>query len=137
MKVSIKTVKGEVFSVDCSETDKILFLKEKVFEKFQFELDTQKLIYRGKHLDENKTIAEGEIKDGDCIILMIVKVSSREGHSKTKRRSCCPKTSSRSAASQSTTDSRSADHHHTKFWSTRGSATAGSCSRSSGRAGPK
>ena len=84
MKISIKTVKGEVFTIECSEADKILFIKEKVFEKFQFELDTQKLIYKGKHLDENKTIAETEIKDGDCVILMIVKVNSSESHSKTQ-----------------------------------------------------
>ena len=76
MKVSIKTVKGEIFSIDCAETNTILFLKEKIFEKLQFELDTQKLIFRGRHLDDNKTIGESELKDNDTVILMIVKVNS-------------------------------------------------------------
>lgn len=75
MKISIKTVKGEIIPIECQSHDKILFLKEKVFEKCQNEVDTQKLIYKGKHLDENKTIAESGIQDGDCIILMIVKVN--------------------------------------------------------------
>lgn len=75
MKVSIKTVKGEVFQVECTESTKISFLKEKVQEKFQHDPESQKLIYRGKHLDDNKTIGEVEIKDGDAIILMVQKVS--------------------------------------------------------------
>lgn len=79
MKVSIKTVKGEVIQVDVNEGTKISFLKEKVHEKFQHEPDCQKLIYRGKHLDDNKTIGEAEIKDGDAIIMMVQKVGSPEG----------------------------------------------------------
>jgi len=74
MKVSIKTVKGEIFVVDCNETTTIAFLKDRVFEKFKFENDTQKLIFRGKHLDDAKTLAEHDIKDGDTIVLMVVKV---------------------------------------------------------------
>lgn len=73
MKVSIKTVKGEMFQVDVTEHTKISFLKEKVQEKFGHEPDSQKLIHRGKHLDDNKTIAEAEIKDGDAIIMMVQK----------------------------------------------------------------
>lgn len=74
MKISIKTVKGEIIPVECQEHDFISFLKEKVFEKSQNEVDTQKLIFKGKHLDDKKTILESGIQDGDCIILMIVKV---------------------------------------------------------------
>jgi UV excision repair protein RAD23 len=73
MKVSIKTVKGEVFQVEVNEQTKISYLKEKVQEKFGHEPDCQKLIHRGKHLDENKTISEAEIKDGDAIIMMVQK----------------------------------------------------------------
>lgn len=73
MKVSIKTVKGEVFQVEVTEQTKISYLKEKVHEKFGHEQDSQKLIHRGKHLDDNKTIAEAEIKDGDAIIMMVQK----------------------------------------------------------------
>ena len=35
--------------------------------------DQQKLISCGKHLLDDKTLAECNIKDNDCIILMILK----------------------------------------------------------------
>lgn len=75
MKVNIKTVKGEVFTLEVTEDTKISFVKEKVAEHFKNEVDAQKLIHRGKHLDDAKTMAEAEIKDGDAIILMVQKVS--------------------------------------------------------------
>lgn len=85
MQVSIKTVKGEVFTVDCTESSKISFLKEKVQEKFQHEPESQKLIYRGKHLDDNKTLSEYEFRNGDTIILMIQKVGSTESGTEASR----------------------------------------------------
>lgn len=89
MKVSIKTVKGDVFQVEVNESTKISFIKEKVHEKFQHEPDCQKLIHRGKHLDDNKTIAEAEIKDNDVIIMMVQKVSSPESQHQTGRPHSC------------------------------------------------
>ena len=94
MKISIKTVKGEILQVDCTETTTVAFLKEKALEKFKFEIETQKLIFRGKHLDDLKTLGELEIKDGDTIILMIIKVNSTENSSKTKGRPSATKTCS-------------------------------------------
>ena len=74
MRVSIKTVKGEIFSIECTEASTVAFLKESMMEKMGCEPETQKLIFRGKHLDDKKTLADAQIKDGDTIILMIVKV---------------------------------------------------------------
>lgn len=85
MKVSIKTVKGEVFPIDCTETTTVAYLKERIFEKFKNEPETQKLIFRGKHLDDQKTLGELELKDGDTIILMVVKVKSIESNPKSQR----------------------------------------------------
>ena len=84
MKIQIKTVKGEVFPIDCTESTTVGFLKERIFEKFKNEPEIQKLIFRGKHLDDQKTVGEVELKDGDTVILMVVKVNSLEGHSKGK-----------------------------------------------------
>ena len=86
MKVLIKTVKGEILEVPCSPETTVAFLKERVVDKFKFEIDTQKLIFRGKHLDDQKTLGELEIKDGDAIILMIIKVHSTENSPKAEGR---------------------------------------------------
>jgi hypothetical protein len=49
-------------------------VKKALFESKQIEVDSQKLIHRGKALDNAKTLGEYEIKDGDTLIVMVSKV---------------------------------------------------------------
>ena len=50
-------------------------LKQKIFETMEIALDSQKLIYYGKVLnDESKKMSEYGIKENDFIVLMITKV---------------------------------------------------------------
>lgn len=73
MKVTIKNVKGEIVELDCTPQTTVAALKEQIKEKNGHEVDTQKMIHRGKHLDDTKNLEELNIKDGDLIILMIQK----------------------------------------------------------------
>lgn len=73
MKVTIKNVKGEMVELDCTPHTTVAALKEQIKEKNGHEVDTQKMIHRGKHLDDTKNLEELNIKDGDLIILMIQK----------------------------------------------------------------
>jgi uncharacterized ubiquitin-like protein YukD len=49
-------------------------LKQKIHGEKGIEIDQQKLIHRGRALENNKTLADYTIADGESLILMVVKV---------------------------------------------------------------
>ena len=73
MKITIKTVKGEKFDIECIQTNLIKDIKEKISQQMGIDQDSQKLISKGKHLSDEKSLEELNIKDGDKIIVMSLK----------------------------------------------------------------
>lgn len=73
MKISIKTIKGEIFQVEIDQESTVLVLKGKIQEKLSIEPESQKLIYKGKHLENNSTLKDYGLQDGDTIIVMMLK----------------------------------------------------------------
>lgn len=73
MKITVKTVKGEKFDIEIEPTTHISQLKEKINDKLNVDPQQQKLISCGKHLANEKTLQECNIKEGDSIILMVLK----------------------------------------------------------------
>ena len=73
MKLTIKTMKGEKFEIQCVETNMVSDVKEIIQQQMGIEKDSQKLISKGKHLSEEKSLQEQGIKDGDHIIVMTLK----------------------------------------------------------------
>jgi UV excision repair protein RAD23 len=72
VKVSIKTLKGDMFQVDAEDMDTVLVLKEKISSgRSDFEVDRQKLIHAGKVLKDTSLIVELGIADSDFIVCMI------------------------------------------------------------------
>ncbi|KAI6040331.1 hypothetical protein EDC04DRAFT_2894310 [Pisolithus marmoratus] len=71
MKVAIKTLQQKVFHIDADETDTIGQLKEKIRDAHGHDVITQKIIYSGKVLSDEKTIASCEIKEKDFLVLMV------------------------------------------------------------------
>ena len=101
MKITLKTVQGKQVPIEVTETMTVrsiraiftflehLFtkstsitilqiaeLKEKIAQELSTPADSQKLIAYGKQLeDNNKTLKEYNIKEGDFIVLFVTKVS--------------------------------------------------------------
>lgn len=74
MKINVKTVKGETIGFDVNPDTRIEELKDQINDKLKVDPINQKLIFKGKHLENPKTMAELNIKDEDCFILMVLKV---------------------------------------------------------------
>ena len=74
MKINVKTVKGETIPFEVEPTTRIEELKTKVKERLNVEPINQKLIFKGKHLEDSKTLEDFKVKDEDCFILMVLKV---------------------------------------------------------------
>ncbi|KAI6119888.1 hypothetical protein EDD16DRAFT_1579367 [Pisolithus croceorrhizus] len=73
MRVTIKTLQQKVFHIDAEETETIGNLKEKIRDAHGHDVNSQKIIYSGKVLTDDKTIASCEIKEKDFLVLMVSK----------------------------------------------------------------
>jgi len=71
MKITIKTISGKVYHLDDVEgdltVDKLKLLTEKQTE---IEPDCQRLIFKGKVLKNEQTLADAKLSNGDCIIVV-------------------------------------------------------------------
>lgn len=56
MKLTIKTMKGEKFEIECVETNMVSDVKEIIEQQMGIDKDSQKLISKGKHLSEEKSL---------------------------------------------------------------------------------
>ena len=74
MKINVKTVKGETIPFEAEPGSTIAELKAQVATRLNVESGNQKLIFKGKHLEDAKTLTELNVKDEDCFILMVMKV---------------------------------------------------------------
>ena len=74
MKINVKTVKGETVPFEVEPASTIAELKQQVQVKLNVEPVNQKLIFKGKHLEDAKTLTDLNIKEDDCFILMVMKV---------------------------------------------------------------
>ena len=72
MKIVIKTLQGKTHDLEVEATHTVLQVKQQVKEKgiSDSEPDMQKLISYGKVMDNDKTVGEYQLKDGDFIVLM-------------------------------------------------------------------
>ncbi|KAI8918581.1 XPC-binding domain-containing protein [Powellomyces hirtus] len=73
MKLTIKTLSQKSFHVEIEPSQKIAELKKKIEELQGFEVSTQKLIYSGKILDDNKTVEESKIEETGFLVVMTSK----------------------------------------------------------------
>ncbi|KAF8585977.1 UV excision repair protein Rad23 [Ramaria rubella] len=73
MKITIKTLQQKLFQIEADGTDTVLDLKTKIAEGQGHVVESQKLIYSGKVLPDNKSVASCEIKEKDFLVLMVSK----------------------------------------------------------------
>ena len=75
MRVIIKTVKGDTYPIECDGSWTVAQIKAEIVKILSIEADSQKLIFKGKHLEDAKTLEELGVKSEDSLVLMIMKVS--------------------------------------------------------------
>ncbi|KAH9993259.1 hypothetical protein BJV77DRAFT_944577 [Russula vinacea] len=74
MKITIKTLQQKVFHVGRGRsTDTIAVLKGKINADQGHPVESQKIIYSGKVLSDDKTVESCEIKEKDFLVLMVSK----------------------------------------------------------------
>lgn len=73
-KLSIKTLKSDLFSIDCEPTDTIAIIKEKIsLSQPEFPIARQKLIFAGKVLVDESTIGDIGVTESDFLVIMATK----------------------------------------------------------------
>jgi UV excision repair protein RAD23 len=73
MKVTVKTLQQQQFTLEVSEVDTILNIKEKIEAQEKFPVAHQKLIHAGKILEDNSKITDSKIGENDFLVLMVRK----------------------------------------------------------------
>lgn len=69
MKVCFRTISNKVYYLELNPTDTISEIKHKLFEKYQFEPDKTKLIYKSKMLDDKTTLESNRFDKSGFIVL--------------------------------------------------------------------
>ncbi|KAK0504862.1 hypothetical protein EDD18DRAFT_1398321 [Armillaria luteobubalina] len=82
MKVTVKTTQQKVFQIDVEDEETIGALKNKIQDAQGHPVASQKIIYSGKILADDKTVGSCGIKEKDFLVLMVSKCSSSGP--------CCP-----------------------------------------------
>jgi UV excision repair protein RAD23 len=76
MKITVKTLKGQNFNLEVEATDKILEVKKKVQEsqgKETYPVASQVLIYQGKVLKDDTSVADNSIQESGFVVVMLTK----------------------------------------------------------------
>ncbi|KAG7098878.1 hypothetical protein E1B28_000778 [Marasmius oreades] len=73
MKITVKTTQQKVFQVDAEPLDTVVHLKGKIESAQGYPVASQKIIYSGKILADDKTVESCGIKEKDFLVLMVSK----------------------------------------------------------------
>ncbi|KAL8291965.1 hypothetical protein RQP46_001431 [Phenoliferia psychrophenolica] len=73
MKITFKTLQQKQFQIEAEPTETIGDLKKKIATDQGFAVETQKIIFSGKILADEKTVAEANFKEKDFCVVMVSK----------------------------------------------------------------
>lgn len=71
MLLKVITLSGEELEIDVDNSDKIKNVKERIEEREGIPPVQQRLIYQGKQMNDDKTIANYKIKGGATLHLVV------------------------------------------------------------------
>ncbi|RXW13225.1 hypothetical protein EST38_g12630, partial [Candolleomyces aberdarensis] len=73
MKITVKTTQQKVYQIDVEPSDSVGALKAKIEAAHGHPVTSQKIIYSGKILADDKVIETCGIKEKDFLVLMVSK----------------------------------------------------------------
>eukprot|EP01018_Ginkgo_biloba_P030072 Gb_20110 [translate_table: standard] len=82
MKISVKTLKGNIFSIDVQPTDTVMAVKKRIEEiqgKDAYPCVQQLLIHQGKVLKDDTTIEDNKVTETGFLVVMLTKQTKSSG----------------------------------------------------------
>ncbi len=86
-QIFIKTLQGKTMTLEVSDADTIQSVKNKIFEKEGIPVDQQRLVFNGKQLEDNMTIADYNIQaDSNIHLVLRLRGGKKRGSKKTSKK---------------------------------------------------
>ncbi|GAA5820660.1 hypothetical protein JCM3770_004954, partial [Rhodotorula araucariae] len=73
VKIQFKTLQQKQFTIEAEPTETVADLKKKIEADQGFPVDNQKIIFSGKILPDEKTVADADFKPKDFCVVMVTK----------------------------------------------------------------
>lgn len=80
MKLKIKTLQQQQFEVEANDSDPVIRVKEIIESQQGFPVASQKIIYSGKVLADDKPLSEYNISEKDFLVVMVTKAVKVNKH---------------------------------------------------------
>lgn len=71
MQINIKTVTGKIITLEVDQFETILSIKERIQQKEGVPPDQQRLVYAGKHLEDERYVCDYNLKKDPTVHLVL------------------------------------------------------------------